>query len=120
MHLLSNQNSVKSNHNLIFIKYRQINLALLPPSDFHETLEFSPWLYDITYIIYLYDFQKTFLDSSKFKKVAVMIPYKDGLSILENLEDADGKLTMTIAKGVSLIVLIHGNLPDINIWHQES
>ena len=32
-----------------------------------------------------------------------MIPYKDGLSILENLEDADGKLTMTISKGVSLI-----------------
>ena len=49
-----------------------------------------------------------------------MIPYKDGLSILENLEDADGKLTMTIAKGVSLIVLIQGDLPDINIWHQES
>ena len=48
---------------------------------------------------------KIFSDSSKFKKVAVMIPYKDGLSILENLEDADGKLTMTISKGVSLIVL---------------
>jgi len=43
--------------------------------------------------------KKPFLDSSKFKKVAVMIPYKDGLSILENLEDADGKLTMTISKG---------------------
>ena len=34
-----------------------------------------------------------------------MIPYKDGLSILENHDDADGKLTMTISKGVRLIVL---------------
>ena len=35
-----------------------------------------------------------------------MIPYKDGLSILENLEDADGKLTMTIKKGVRLSLKI--------------
>ena len=34
-----------------------------------------------------------------------MIPYIGGLSILENHEDADGKLTMTISKGVRLIVL---------------
>ena len=34
-----------------------------------------------------------------------MIPYKDGLSILENHDDADGNLTMTISKGVRLIVL---------------
>jgi len=34
-----------------------------------------------------------------------MITYLDGLSILENHEDADGKLTMTISKGVRLIVL---------------
>ena len=39
-------------------------------------------------------------DSSKYEKVAIMIPYTDGLAILENLEDADGKLTMTISKGV--------------------
>jgi len=38
-------------------------------------------------------------DSSKYEKVAIMIPYTDGLAILENLEDADGKLTMTISKG---------------------
>ena len=45
----------------------------------------------------------TFLESSKLKKVAVMISYLDGLSILEHLEDSDDKLTMTISKWVSLI-----------------
>ena len=34
-----------------------------------------------------------------------MIPYLDGLSILENHEDADGKLTMTVSKGVRFILL---------------
>ena len=52
-------------------------------------------------------------DSSKFKKVAVMIPYKDGLSILENLEDSDGKLTMTIKKGVSLTRPVQNTFTDL-------
>ena len=34
-----------------------------------------------------------------------MIPYLEGFSILQNHEDDDGKLTMTISKGVRLIVL---------------
>ena len=48
----------------------------------------------------------TFLESSKLKKVAVMISYLDGLSILEHLEDSDDKLTMAISKWVSLIIFI--------------
>ena len=42
-------------------------------------------------------------ESHKLNKVAIMIPYKDGLSILENLESANGNdLKMSIKKGVSL------------------
>ena len=40
------------------------------------------------------------LDSNKYQTVAVMITYQDGLSLFEHLEDADGKLTMTISKAV--------------------
>lgn len=42
-----------------------------------------------------------------------MIPYKDGLSILENLEDADGKLTMTIKKGVRFSLKLYSLLLGI-------
>ena len=54
----------------------------------------------------IYFQRNIYLDSSKYEKVAVMITYLDGLSLLEHLEDADGKLTMTISKAVRLHWLI--------------
>ena len=41
------------------------------------------------------------LVASKLNKVAIMIPYRDGLSILDNLEGEGEHLRMYITKGVS-------------------